>query len=264
MKSIGIIGGGFVGSAVRRYFLDQGHNVYTYDKFKQVDPLEKVLETDYIFIAVPTPYKDGIDLSAVEDAMVQATKASEGSAIIIKSTVIPGTTEKFQKLYPHLKLLFNPEFLTELSAEKDFAKPDRQIVGFTKQSQDAAKELMDILPKAPYAKLVDATSAEFIKYFGNNWLAIKVAYANQMYDLCQKLGINYDDVKEGASADPRIGPSHLDVWSGGYRGYGGKCLPKDNRAMIKFAEGLGVDLKLHKIAEEINNELHKKQNLDIP
>jgi UDPglucose 6-dehydrogenase len=254
-KKIGIIGGGFVGSAIQRYFQRQGDDVKVYDKYKDSHSAEEVLRQDYIFIAVPTPFTNKIDLSMMDEAMANAARADHGKIVIIKSTVIPGTTEKYQKQYPHLRILFNPEFLTEETADQDFGFPDRQIVGFTSQSYGIAGDVLQLLPLAPFSRIIPATAAELIKYFGNNWFAVKVAYANQMYDVCEKLGIDYETVRDGVAADKRIGSSHLAVWHKGYRGYGGKCLPKDIRAMIAFARELGVDMKLLRAAEEINNEL---------
>ncbi|MBA7711914.1 hypothetical protein ES703_120881 [subsurface metagenome] len=109
-----------------------------------------------------------------------------------------------------------------------------------------------------------ATEAELVKYFGNTWFSVKVSFANQMYDLCQKLDIDYDRMVEAAAADKRIGRTHLNIFHKDYRGYGGKCLPKDIKALIQLADTKGVDLKLHKIAEEINNELMKQQGIEDP
>lgn len=254
-KKIGIIGGGFVGTAVQRYFERKGEEVKVYDKYKESHPAEDVLRQDFIFIAVPTPFTDKIDLSIMDEAMANVARADHGKIVIIKSTVIPGTTEKYQKQYPNLRLVFNPEFLTEETADQDFGFPDRQIVGFTPESYGIAGEVLQILPLAPFSRIIPATAAELIKYFGNNWFAVKVAYANQMYDVCEKLGIDYDIVRDGVAADKRIGSSHLAVWHKGYRGYGGKCLPKDIRAMIEFAKGLGLDMKLLRTTEEINHAL---------
>jgi UDPglucose 6-dehydrogenase len=93
------------------------------------------------------------------------------------------------------------------------------------------------------------------KYFGNVFLVNKVIFANQIYDLCQKIGINYEAVKECAGADFRINPSHLDIFTDGYRGYGGACFPKDIKALIQFAEKKGVNTRLLKLLEEINKDL---------
>ena len=158
----------------------------------------------------------------------------------------------------------NPEFLTEETADQDMNYPDRQVVGYTEKSHDVAGDLMQLLPLAPFERIIPATEAELVKYFGNTWFSVKVSFANQMYDFCQALGVDYDRMVEAAAADKRIGRTHLNVWHKGYRGYGGKCLPKDNKAIIQLADIKGVDLKLHKAAELINAELMKQQNIDDP
>jgi len=123
---------------------------------------------------------------------------------------------------------------------------------------------MQLLPLAPFERILPATEAETVKYFGNTWFSVKVSFANQMYDLCQKLGVDYDRMVEAAAADKRIGRTHLNIFHKGYRGYGGKCLPKDIKALIQLADSRGVDLKLHKTAEEINNKLMEEQGIDDP
>ena len=251
--SIGIIGLGTVGGALENYFKEKGAPLFVYDKNGR-GSLVKVNKADVIFICVPTPFdkKNGFDLSYVEDA---CKNISGEKIVIIKSTVLPGTTEKLQKKYPGHKVLFNPEFLTERNAKNDMKFPDKQIVGFTSKSREVAGDILRILPDAPFKKIVSARDAEMVKYFINTFLASKVVFANQMYDLCKKSGIGYETVKEIVAADNRIGDSHLDIFFDGYRGYGGKCLPKDTRAIICFADSIGVDLKLHKTIEEINNNL---------
>lgn len=262
-KKIGIVGIGMVGGALKRYFEKQGIEVLCYDKGKNMGSLEEVNEADIVFVCVPTPFdkEKGFDSSFVEETCrnLQGEKV-----IVIKSTVVPGTTEKLQKKYPHHKFLFNPEFLTEITAEQDMSYPDRQIVGYTDRSYNVAGEIMQLLPLAPFERIMPATEAEMVKYFGNTWFAVKVIFANQMYDLCDKIGLDYDRVMEAASADKRVGRSHLKVAHKGYKGYGGKCLPKDIRALIQFADKKGVDLQLHKKAEEINNRLMEEQGIEDP
>ncbi len=258
---IGIIGVGMVGGAIRNYFEKKDKQVFLYDKGRNEGSMEEVNKADVIFVCVPTPYDEqkGFDLSFVQEA---CSRIDSGKIVVIKSTVLPGTTEKLQEQYPEQKFLFNPEFLTELTADQDMGYPDRQIVGYTEKSHNVAGDVLLLLPLAPFEKILPATEAEMIKYFGNNWFAVKVAFANQMYDLCQKIGVNYDNIMESASADKRIGRSHLEVLHKGYRGYGGKCLPKDIRALIQFADKNGVDMKLHKTVEEINNKLLKDQGIE--
>lgn len=263
-KKIAIIGVGMVGGALQRYFEDKkGIKPFLYDKGRNLGSPQEVNQADIIFVCVPTPYdkENGFDLSCVEDAF----RNIEGKkTIVIKSTVLPGTSEKMQQKYPQHKVLFNPEFLTELTADQDMCYPDRQIIGHTKESYNVAGHILQILPLAPFEKMMPATEAELVKYFGNNWFSTKVIFANQIYDICQKLGIDYNRVMEAAAADKRIGRTHLDVWHKGYRGYGGKCLFKDMKAFIQLADKKGVDLKLHKIVDALNNELMQQQAIEDP
>ncbi|RLC34969.1 MAG: hypothetical protein DRZ76_01450 [Candidatus Nealsonbacteria bacterium] len=262
---IGIVGVGMVGGAMQRYFeKKEGLELFLYDKGKNLGSPEEVNKAEVVFVCVPTPYlKDGkgFDLSYVEETMEMLNGEK---VVVIKSTVMPGTTEMLQKKYPNHKLLMNPEFLTEETADQDMMYPDRQIVGYTEKSQTVAGDVMQLLPLAPFERIIPATEAELVKYFGNTWFSVKVSFANQMYDLCQKLGVDYDRMVEAAAADKRIGRTHLNVWHKGYRGYGGKCLVKDIRALIQLANAKGIDLKIHKVAEEINNELMKQQGIDDP
>ena len=260
--TIGIMGTGMVGGSVQRYFQSVGLEPKIYDKGKNLGSLELVNQADMIFICVPTPYLvdgKGFDLSYVEEAIGNAI----GSKIlVIKSTVLPGTTEMLQQKYPQHKLLFNPEFLTQSTADNDMKFPDRQVVGYTKESFTVSGDVMRVLPLAPFERILTATEAEMVKYFGNTWFSAKVAFANQMYEMCQALGLDYDRIKESAAADKRIGPSHLEIFHAGYRGYGGACLPKDTRALIQMGDARGVDLSILKTVEKYNNALREAQRLD--
>ena len=260
---LGIVGVGMVGGALKRYFEKQEITPFLYDKGKNLGSIEDINKADIIFICVPTPFdkEKGFDLSYVEDACNNIEKEK---IVVIKSTIWPGTTEKLQKKYPQHKFLFNPEFLVEEKADEGMKNPERQIIGYTPESYDVAEDVLAILPKAPFEKIIKSAEAEIVKYFGNTFLSTKVIFANQIYQLCENLGIDYKTVSQCASADKRIGPSHLDVHHGGYFGYGGKCLNKDIRALIQFADSKGIDLKLHKIVEKINNQLMDEQGIEDP
>lgn len=264
-KRFGIVGVGMVGSAIQHYFEKlKGIKPFLYDKGKNLGSLQDINQAEVIFVCVPTPFnkeKNYFDLSYIEDAI---SKIEGNKIVVIKSTVLPGTTEMLQKKYPQHKLLMNPEFLTELTADQDMNYPDRQIVGYTEKSYNVAGDVLQILPLAPFERIIPATEAEMVKYFGNTWFSTKVIFANQLYDVCEKLGLNYDRIMEAASADKRIGRTHLEIWHKGYRGFGGKCLFKDMKAFIKFAEKQGVDLKLHKVVDEINDKLLKDQGITDP
>jgi len=114
---------------------------------------------------------------------------------------------------------------------------------------------LDILPRAPYQKVIPSSEAEMVKYFGNAFLATKVIFANQIHDLCEKLGIDYNIVKTVASYDPRIGSSHLEIFHNGYRGYGGACFPKDMKSLLQLARRKKVNLKLLTSVDKINEGL---------
>ncbi len=258
------MGTGMVGGALERYLKASNVESGLYDPPKGLADTGVLSRADVIFVAVPTPYYldgTGFDDSFLHKA-VQAIQNS-GKTIVLKSTITPGTTDKMQELYPQHRFLFNPEFLTEVTADFDMVHPNRQIVGYTSQSRRDAELVMGLLPRAPFEKIMPAKNAELVKYFGNAFYALKVAYANQFYDLCQKLDADYDQIKECGQAEPMIGKNHLEIFHKGYRGYGGKCLPKDTRAIIQLAEQTGVDLSLLKAAEAYNNPLTESQGLDI-
>ena len=264
-KKISIVGVGMVGGALRRYFeKNRGIKPFLYDPGKNLGSVEEINQAEVIFICVPTPFnkeKCYFDLSYVESAL---SNIKGEKVIVIKSTVLPGTTESLQKKYPQHKILFNPEFLTELTADQDMSYPDRQIVGYTKKSFNIAKDVINLLPLAPFERILPAIEAETVKYFGNTWFSTKVVFANQIYNLCQKLGVDYNRIMDAASADKRIDRTHLTIFHKGKRGYAGRCLPKDIKAFIKFAEKKGVDLKLHKTVDEINENLLKEQGITDP
>lgn len=277
--TVGIIGVGMVGTPLKRWFeerrgLTRGSSLFLYD----IDPAkgygDDVNRADIIFLCVPTPR--GENGSARLDAVFSAMEMLKGNKIVVvKSTVIPGTTEKLQKKYPQHKLLFNPEFLTERQAWEDFIKPDRQIIGFTEQSIDAAHAVLMLLPRAPFMSpwgintyrpiKITATEAEIIKYGGNAYFSRKITFANALAELAEKHGVSYDNVRIGLSADYRIGDSHLDVAHGGYRGFGGFCFPKDVHALINHLDEQGLKDAAELMREDwrYNEKLLASQGLTV-
>jgi len=260
-RKIGIAGVGMVGGAVKKYFENKSnYELFLYDKGKGIGSPEELNKADYIYVCVPTPYNGAkCDISIVEEVI---TQLDDGKILIIKSTVIPGTTDIIQKKFPNQKVLFVPEFLTEETADQDMSYPDRQIIGYTKESFEHTADIKLQLPLAPYVRIMPALESEMIKYATNCWFTLKVTYANQMYDLCEQTGIDYKMVLEGMAADKRIGRTHLKIDHKGYRGYGGKCLPKDSKALIAYAKENGISFKLLEEADRYNDELVKFQGLD--
>jgi len=261
-ERIGIIGVGVVGGALRAFLEKDGLRPLLYDPGLGLGSLADVDSADLVFACVPTPYRAGTGFDA--DALYETVAGLSGSkTIVIKSTVLPGTTDGLQDQYPQHRLLFNPEFLRESSAVEDFLRPDRQIVGFARQwHRPAAEAVLRLLPRAPYEAVVPSRSAELIKYATNSFLALKVIFGNELFDLSRALGIEYEDVRDGLAADLRVGPSHLDVHDAGYRGYGGKCLPKDTMALLDLARELEAPLRLLEAAHEVNLSLRGESILD--
>ena len=259
-EKVGVIGLGYVGGAVHNWFKNlpaERVELFLYDKYKQVGSPEEVNKADIVFVCVPTPYHEngpGYDDSAIHESLTAFTGSK---VVVIKSTILPGSTERLQQKFPRHKILFSPEFLVAKTAVDDFVHAKRQILGVTNESKAEAERVMTLLPDAPFTRTMSATEAEMVKYFGNAFLAAKVIFANQMYDLCEKLGISYETVKESAAADPRIGSSHLNVLHDGYRGYSGGCFPKDVKSLIDFSKELGLSLKLLWDVDAINDSLLK-------
>ncbi len=262
---VGIVGLGYVGGALKYWFDSRKdvYKIYLYDKYKKIGSVREINRASIIFVVVPTPFNEksgGYDDSAVKEAV---SKVENGKIVVIKSTILPGSTEKFQRIYPGKTILFNPEFLRAKTANRDFMKPDRQIIGFANLAgRKAVPKILKILPKAPFSMIVKSKEAEMIKYFSNGYLATRVIFANQMYDLCRKLkGVDYEVVKKCLAQDKRIGDSHFEIFHEGYRGYAGGCFPKDVRALLQLARKMRVDLSLLKTAEKVNNKLIKKNKL---
>lgn len=252
---VGIVGIGMVGMPLKRWFEERrgytrGSNLFCYD----IDPRkpfhDNVNNAAVVFITVPTPRQpDGSANISVVRGSIQMLDGEK--IVVIKSTVPPGTTQSLQETFLRHRLLFNPEFLTEKRAWEDFCRPDRQIVGFTDQSLEAAHTVLAMLPKAPFMSpwgigtyrqtRISATEAELIKYFGNAHFVRKINLANVFALLAAKLGVDYEHVRQGVAADHRIGDSHLNVNEGGYCGWGGYCFPKDIHALITTLAGHKLD-----------------------
>lgn len=254
--TIGIIGYGMVGSAVGAWFT----KAKKFDPKKFPDGWPAVDACEVVFICVPTPYhrSRGYDYRAIDST---AKRLSGKKIIVLKSTVLPGKTAELQQRFPQHTWLFNPEFLRDKSAVKDFLKPDRQLVGMAKRTvkhRVAANLVMELLPPAPYRAVTIATEAELIKIFANAFGALKVVYANMVYDVCRLTGADYEAVKQGIGRDGRITLSWMNVSDSGYRGYSGKCFPKDVGAIIAFGRQRRHRLPLLELADALNWKLLPK------
>ena len=272
-KQIGVIGHmGMVGGTTFRYLKDSGANVFGTDLKDEKDK-EKVMESGLIFVCVPTPFywdeegmgsekARGFDLSFVDKAL---SDIPAGRAVVIKSTVEVGSTDKLQKKYPGLRLLFNPEFLSEKTCDADFRNPDRQFVGYTKQSYKDAIKVLGVLPESAYDAIMPAKEAELLKYINNVHGTIEIMESNMYWEVCQKEGLDYDRVLKAMLASKWVGVPmgrhYRVIFHKGKRGFGGTCFPKDINAWLQYMNKQGLDAGLPKAVRDMNQRILKEQKL---
>ena len=249
---IGQIGMGWIGSNYAKDFEERGYEVIKYDVEKYIENKNKICFCDIVFIAVPTPTTpEGFDYSII-DMVLNAV--GKGKIAVIKSTILPGTTKKLQEKYPDIFLMHSPEFLTEATAYYDVKNPCRNIIGVTEKSASRAGEVMNVLPVAPYEKIMPAEEAELTKYGGNCWFYFKVVFMNMLYDLAKEMDIDYEVVRDAMAADKRIGRTHLDTVHKGGRGAGGHCFIKDMAAFMELYSQEVNDLRGMMALRHIRNK----------
>ena len=262
---IGIIGQGFVGTAVNEglkpFFKIETFDINKNSTCSSVIELSK--KSDIIFVCLPTPMQiDGsCHLDIVEDTLLGLDLIEECKTIVVKSTIPPGTTEKWNKKFNYIQVVFNPEFLTEANSIEDYKNQNRIIIGGPRPATTKVKRIFaKAFPKVPIIK-TGPTTAEMVKYFANCFLATKVSFANEMYQICESLDIDYDKVVEYVKYDERIGNTHLNVpGPDGDFGYGGHCFPKDIGALISLAHDLNVRPRMLTATECKNNDVRTNRD----
>lgn len=279
--TIGLVGHGFVGKAVDAFFAGKC-KVLVHDKVKpELQSLKEVVaESELIFVCVPTPMrKDGSCFTGfVEEVLASIKETARGLnrsldsfVVVVKSTVYPGFTEDMQQKHLPMRITFSPEFLTEKNSIQDFKETNRIIVGG--DEDDAAivcvyfaeadpKRLEDPDPwKRRLVLATDPTTAEMVKLYANGILTAKVIFSNEVYQICQKLGTNFEEVRMLAVLDGRIGAGHTLVpGPDGQLGYGGHCFPKDIQNLRAVARDVGVQEKLFTAMIDRNDELREKKD----
>lgn len=265
---IGFIGQGYVGKSYADNFEARGFAVARYSLDPEYSGNKEAIKTcDVVYIAVPTATTpEGPDFSIVD---VSLSLLKPGAIAVIKSTIIPGTTNLLQSKHKKLVVLHSPEFLTSSQARKDVDTPTRNIIGMPVNSEEykkSARLVLDQLPKAKFETICSSLESEFVKYAVNTFYYTKVVYMNALYDLANKVGVDWGHVKPMLAADPWTGPMHIETLHKTGRGAGGHCLIKDFAAFKKYFEanlpGPSKSADLLEAIEKKNLELLRDSGKD--
>jgi UDPglucose 6-dehydrogenase len=255
---IGIVGYGYVGKAMHN-FLKNHYNVVIYDPaLTLVNVKDDINQCDYVFVCVPTPSKDdgSCDTSIVEESVVWI----KAPLIVIKSTVEVGTTKHLQQKY-NKRIVFCPEYCgestywTPYKFHTEIKETPFFIFGGDKEDcQELINLYMPICGPVKTYRTTDSTSAELTKYIENSFYATKIAFCNEMYDVCKAVGTDWTEIRELWLLDPRLNPMHTLVFPN-KRGFRGKCLPKDTKALVELADKLCVNLRVLKSVIKSNQDI---------
>ena len=268
---LGYIGQGYVGKNSSDDFENRGMAVVRYSlEEPYIQNKDNIKDCDVVFIAVPTPSTpEGFDDSIVREAV---GLTNDTATIVIKSTIVPGTTDAIQADYPTRTIIFSPEFLSEATAAHDAANPIMNILGIVNDDADAkAKQVMKLLPNSPHNQICSAREAEIIKYAHNVHGFFKILYTNFIYDVVQGNDASWDAVAKAIEADPYIANQILyynkPVHKSG-RGAGGHCFIKDVAAFREHYDQVvknNVGTEALKALEEQNIKLlaASGKNLDL-
>jgi len=258
--NLGIIGKGFVGSAVANGFNKDCEQIIVDPKYTD-NTIEDVLDCKLIFVCVPTPVaEDGsCDVSIAKDVLTELNRRQYKGVVVIKSTIIPDYLHEFKKTYD-LKIVYNPEFLTEANADEDFKNPPFQVFGGKWRDCEVVEKAYlrySSVRIVPTFK-VDLTTASLLKYTINSWLATKVTFFNELKEL-HELGssmVSWEQFTDMLSRDERIGNSHMQVpGPDGEPGFGGHCLPKDTEALLNYANKKNIKMSVLRKAVSSNKKI---------
>lgn len=275
--TVGVIGCGFVGNAV-----SEGFRAITDVKVFDIDPerathtFAEVARQDVVIVCVPTPTKieTGVCDLTILDSVIEklaAIKAHEQVCpiVAIKSTIPPMVVSRYQREYPEIAFVSNPEFLTERTAVTDFADPKSVVIGADPEWQDAGgvvENLYRCIKSSVVVLRCSNDEAALIKYARNCFFAVKIAYFNEIYAVCEELGCCYDAVREGVLASTWVNRMHTQVpGPDGRFGFGGKCFPKDMMAMETFSSKLHTSALMIAAALNVNDNVRDDQDwMQIP
>ena len=263
---LGIVGHGFVGSAVSHGFTKDLQKFIVDPKYFSQNTIKDLIEfkPDATFVAVPTPQLESGECNTeILESVVTELNRIKNHLVIIKSTVPAYKLQALQEQCIDTRIVYNPEFLTERNHLDDFVNPPMHIFGGKDPDTTEVEELYNnhsVCDTCPVFK-TDLVTASMVKYCINSFLATKVTFMNEMYDVLRAAGgCDWKSFIEIIQNDPRIGRSHLKVpGTDGMRGYAGSCFPKDTNALAWFArEILNTPFTQLETSIKINDKLRKK------
>lgn len=254
---IGIIGKGVIGTANSEGFIHLGHDVFVHDP-KLGTEIQVVIDTEIVFICVPTPTSEigECDTSIVETVLQELKAASYEGIIAIRSTIIPGTTKKLQAQFPNLEIAYVPEFLRERSATQDFIE-NHTVLAIGSENPTTVDKIIKCHGDLPEnIEKLTSTEAEVLKYFNNVYASLRIIFANNIFEICERLGADYNKVKNTYVKTGKLGDMYLDV-NENLRGYAGPCLPKDTLALATLMREKGIEFGLIEQIHQDNAKLKK-------
>lgn len=263
---LGIVGAGFVGGSVINGF-DKNVEQFVVDTKQNKNTIAELVKFNpgITFICVPTPESDhgDVDVSIVRQVLSDLYNRKYPGVVVIKSTITPKHLTKMKKDFD-LKMVYNPEFLTEANAHEDFKNPHMQVLGGKWRDCDLVEKAYvkhSSVKICPTFK-TDLITASLLKYTINSFLATKVAFFNEMYELFEESNAHstWDQFTDMLKCDPRIGKSHLKVpGPDGKFGFGGHCFPKDTAALLYYAKQQNTKMNVLKEAVR-DNSIKRKKN----
>ena len=259
---VSIIGLGFVGGSMHKSFMEKNINVFVYDKYKNIGTLEECLDSDIMFLCLPTQYNESsksYDLEPIHETCTSLSLLNYNGVVVLKSTLIPNTTHSLSKKYDLLKFIHNPEFLTAKTAYEDFHNQKHIVLG--EVSKDGSNIVENFYKKFyPNAEISICTSteSESMKLFCNSFYSIKVQFFNELFLLCNSLNCDYNTIKDLMIKNNWINPMHTNVpGTDGKLSYGGYCFPKDTNALL---ECMKSNNSRHKILEASIHERNEMRD----
>ena len=263
---LGIIGVGFVGSAMLKSFKSKNINVKAYDKYKELDNFISCLETDIIFLCLPTEFdyeEKEFNKSIIYDICQEIQNNNYKGLIVLKSTVEPLSTKELSEKFTSLNFVYNPEFLSQDTAFVDFHNQSHIVLGNQNATDIQLKKIVDFYQNFyPNSKIsvCEAVEAESMKIFCNSFYAVKIQFFNELFLLCQINNCKYDNVLKLMLNNNWINPMHTKVPGKDNKlSYGGNCFPKDTNALFQHMKNKKTLCKILGACIEERNSLREKK-----